>query len=119
MLEGMRRAHGHFHWAEYDSPEGVVEVRRTALRDFLEDLDVGSSAERYVAAGLPNLPFSSGAFDLVLCSHLLLLYSDELGLDGHIDALREMLRVAREVREENRCGLSQLNVTCTVSHPGK
>lgn len=98
MLEGMRRAHGRFRWAEYGSPERVVEVRRTALKDFLDDFGDERSTGRYVAAGLPHLPFASGAFDLVLCSHLLFLYSDELGLDAHVDALAEMLRVGREVR---------------------
>jgi ubiquinone/menaquinone biosynthesis C-methylase UbiE len=73
MLEGMRRAHGRFRWAEYGSPEGVVEVRRTALKEFLEDLNEERAAGRYVAAGLPHLPFPSGTFDLVLCSHLLFL----------------------------------------------
>jgi SAM-dependent methyltransferase len=98
MLEGMRRARERFHWAEYGSPERVVEVRRTALKDFLEDLTEGRAAGRYVAAGLPDLPFASGTFDLVLCSHLLFLYSDELSLDAHVSALTEMLRVGREVR---------------------
>ena len=67
------------------------------MRDFLADR-TGSRAARYVAAELPTLPFRDGAFDLVLCSHLLFLYSDEIGREAHIDAIREMLRVGREVR---------------------
>jgi len=95
MLEGMRRASGRFRWAEYASPEAVVDRRRTALRNFLVDR---SSGGPYVAAALPNLPFADDVFDLVLCSHLLFLYSDELNSAAHVEFLEEMLRVGREVR---------------------
>ncbi|MEZ5904667.1 MAG: hypothetical protein R3C69_06035 [Geminicoccaceae bacterium] len=38
------------------------------------------------------------AFDLALCSHLLFLYSEQLSYAFHLAAMRELLRVAREVR---------------------
>ena len=44
------------------------------------------------------MPFSDRSFDLALCSHLLFLYTENLSYDFHAAALREMLRVAREVR---------------------
>lgn len=60
MLEGMRRAHRRFRWAEYGSPEAVVELRRQAPNTFLEDLSNGGP---YAAAALPDLPFVDDAFD--------------------------------------------------------
>ena len=36
---------------------------------------------------LPNLPFSDASFDLALCSHLLVLYSVQLGGAFHHDAI--------------------------------
>jgi hypothetical protein len=44
------------------------------------------------------LPFSSDSFDLVVCSHLLFLYSAELSLAAHVASLEEMLGVGKEVR---------------------
>jgi ubiquinone/menaquinone biosynthesis C-methylase UbiE len=98
MLEGTRKARDRFIWDHYKSPEDVVETRRHTLKRFLADFQHPRRASRYVAARLPKLPFPNDSFDLVLCSHLLFLYSEELGLDLHITSLREMLRVGREVR---------------------
>jgi|SRR5919108_21690 ubiquinone/menaquinone biosynthesis C-methylase UbiE len=70
----------------------------SALAAFVADFQSPHPAGRYVAARLPELPFKSEFFDLVLCSHLLFLYSREFDLDMHIASLREMLRVGREVR---------------------
>jgi Methyltransferase domain len=54
---------------------------------------------RYVAAALPRLPLASGRFDLVLCSHLLFTWSNQLDAGWHHRALAELARVARgEVR---------------------
>jgi hypothetical protein len=44
------------------------------------------------------LPFASDSFDLVLCSHLLFTYSEQLSTDFHAASLQELARVAREVR---------------------
>jgi SAM-dependent methyltransferase len=98
MIEGMVRARDRFNWDVHRDPEHVVRRRRAALHAFLEDYGSSSRRASYVAARLPRLPFPEDSFDLVLCSHLLFLYSEELDLDAHVDALREMLRVGREVR---------------------
>ena len=52
---------------------------------------------RYLDAGLPSLPFADGAFDLALCSHFLFLYSQQFDAGFHVQSLRELCRVAREV----------------------
>ena len=78
--------------------EKLGELRMLAMKDFLADYEVGRRDGRYLAAGLPSLPFRSGEFDLALCSHLLFFYSEPLGLDFHRAALRELCRVANEVR---------------------
>jgi ubiquinone/menaquinone biosynthesis C-methylase UbiE len=51
-----------------------------------------------VNAGLPSLPFADGAFDLALCSHFLFLYSQQHDAAFHVQSMRELCRVAREVR---------------------
>ena len=38
------------------------------------------------------------SFDLAVCSHFLFLYTSQLSADFHVAAVRELARVAREVR---------------------
>lgn len=53
----------------------------------------------YVAAALPDLPFSEDACDLVLWWHLLLIWANHFDEHWHLAALTELARVARrEVR---------------------
>ena len=98
MLAGMRKARGRFKWDYYGSPEAVVQRRRAVLAAFVADFQGAPRSGRYVAGCLPELPFASESFDLVLCSHLLFLYSAEFDSAMHLAFLREMLRVGREVR---------------------
>ena len=87
-----------FVWKEFASPEELGKARMSAMNLFLDDYDDGRKAGRYIDASLPELPISTGQFDLALCSHYLFLYSDHLDREFHIAAILEMLRVAREVR---------------------
>ena len=89
---------GDFVWTHVRSLEDLGRRRMAALRGFLADYDAGRRAGRYVDAALPVLPFADDAFDLALSSHFLFLYSVQFDLDFHVAALREMLRVAGEVR---------------------
>ena len=68
------------------------------MRTFLADYDIGRGANRHVDAELPILPFADSAFDLALRSHPLFLYSTQLGKGLHRAAVRELCRIAREVR---------------------
>jgi ubiquinone/menaquinone biosynthesis C-methylase UbiE len=98
MLAGMLKARDRFRWDHYGTPERVIETRRAALDKFLDDFQSLASRGRYVAARLPELPFPPDLFDLVLCGHLLFLYSNELHTASHLAFIKEMLRVGREVR---------------------
>jgi hypothetical protein len=69
-----------------------------AMSDFLADYGRGRHEGRYVAAGLPRLPFADGAFGLALCSHLLFLYTVQLDEAFHHASIAELCRVAAEVR---------------------
>jgi hypothetical protein len=69
-----------------------------AMNDFLADYAAGKAQARYIDAELPNLPFPDLSFDLGLCSHFLFLYTTQLGETFHQRAIREMCRVASEVR---------------------
>jgi SAM-dependent methyltransferase len=86
-----------FVWDWYGSPGRRDQLRKDAAERFARDYVERPHA--YVAGALPGLPFHDSAFDIVLCSHLLFTWSDQLGEDWHRAALRELARVAgREVR---------------------
>ena len=87
-----------FVWDHFKNVQQLGETRMRAMRGFLDDFEVGKQNGRYIEASLPDLPFGDGEFDLALCSHFLFLYSEQLSLDFHIEAVREMCRVAREAR---------------------
>jgi hypothetical protein len=98
LVEFARQHHDTFTWRHLRSPEHMGEVRLATMERFLRDYENGTRDGRYIAAGLPGLPFADGAFDLALCSHLLFLYAEQLSLEFHVRSVTEMARVAREVR---------------------
>jgi len=83
-----------FEW--YGSPARQHELRATALESFLADRRAHPG--HYVASALPHLPFADGSFDLAVCSHLLFTWANVFDMAWHEAALREMARVATEVR---------------------
>lgn len=68
-----------------------------AAKVFMDDYQTGKSEGRYRADVLPNLGFADETFDLALTSHFLFANS-ELTLQAHVDYIKEMTRVANEVR---------------------
>jgi SAM-dependent methyltransferase len=98
ILDQTRRNAEEFVWDSIRSVEELGQIRMAAMQDFLDDYGRGKAEGRYVDAELPTLPFADATFDLALCSHFLFLYSVQLGEAFHRSAIREMCRVASEVR---------------------
>jgi hypothetical protein len=98
ILDETRLNAHEFVWDMIPSVDALGDIRMSAMRTFLEDFAATGAGRRYVAAALPVLPFTNGSFDLALCSHFLFLYSAHLTSEFHCAAVREMCRVAREVR---------------------
>ena len=85
-------------WDSIPSVEELGNIRMAAMNKFVADYDAGKKEGRYIEAALPNLKFKDKQFDLALCSHFLFLYSDQVSLSEHIKALKELCRIANEVR---------------------
>jgi len=94
----IRKNQNNYIWKAIASIEELERVRMSAMDTFLADYENGKNKGRYIEGELPTLPFENGKFDLALSSHFLFLYSMHLSAEFHLQALREMLRVAREVR---------------------
>jgi hypothetical protein len=98
ILDQTRRNAGEFVWDSIRSVDELGQIRMAAMDAFLDDFTHGKAQGRYVESELPTLPFADQSFDLALCSHLLFLYSDRLGEPFHQQSLRELCRLAGEVR---------------------
>jgi hypothetical protein len=98
ILDQTRRNQHEFVWSSIQSVEELREVRVSSMERFLEDFEDGKHDGRYVDAELPKLSFPDASFDLALCSHFLFLYSEQLSVEFHIESIRELLRVATEIR---------------------
>jgi hypothetical protein len=98
VLDQTRRNADEFVWNTIRSVDELGQVRMAAMNEFMDDYAAGKTEGRYVDAELPNLPFRESSFDLALCSHFLFLYTNHLGEAFHRSAIREMCRVAVEVR---------------------
>ena len=98
VLGQLRQNLDEFVWTHFDSVEAVAEARQKSMSAFLDDYGGPERGDRYLAGGLPSLPFASGSFDLALCSHFLFLYSQHFPLEFHLVSLRELARLAPEVR---------------------
>lgn len=98
VLEQTENNKENFVWNTIKDIDSLKEIRTSAMKKFLADFESGKAENRYVKHALPEQTrFNNLSFDLGLSSHFLLLY-DQLGLDFHINAVDEMLRICKEVR---------------------
>ena len=98
VMEQTRRNQSEFVWEQIRSPDELAEIRRAAMQEFLTDYAAGKREGRYRTTSLPTLPFADDIFDLAVCSHFLFLYSAHYSAEFHVASIRELCRVAREVR---------------------
>ena len=105
VMKQMAENTDNYVWSKISSLAELESVRMSAMKVFLEDYERGKTEKRYIYHELPNrLPLPDNSFDIGLSSHFLLLYT-ALGLDFHISAITEMLRVCQEVRIFPLCDL--------------
>jgi hypothetical protein len=105
MFLQMRTKPRLFRFKSFSSFEAAESDRRAAAQRFLADFEGNLRHGRYVRGALPLLPFLDGAFDLVLCAHLMFVYSARFDFDWHLAACLELVRVsAGEVRIHPVCG---------------
>lgn len=98
VIEQVSKNKDGFVWNNIPNVDTLGRVRMNAMRSFLADYETEKDSGRYLNASLPALPFDDGVFDLALCSHYLFLYSEHVNLKQHILSMKELCRVAKEVR---------------------
>jgi SAM-dependent methyltransferase len=106
MLAQLRAKPQLLRFKSFGSIDEAEASRRSAAERFLADYEQQFVHNRYIGAALPQLPFLDGAFDLVLCAHLLFVYVKRFDFAFHLEACRELVRVSRdEVRIHPVVGL--------------
>lgn len=98
IIAQVKATPGDWVWSYHRSSDHLKENRVRVLRRFAADYEAGKADGRYVIGELPSLGFEDNKFQLALCSHFLFLYSDQFSYEFHLASVREMLRVATEVR---------------------
>ena len=95
VSEQLKQNQNDFVWKNIKSVDELIDIRLTAMNNFIKDYENGKKEERYIQQELPKLSFENDSFDLVLSSHFLFLYSEHFDLQFHIDSILEMCRVSK------------------------
>ena len=105
VVEQMRSKPRLFRLKAFPSLDAAEADRRAAAQKFLADYEGNARHGRYVRGALPLLPFLDGAFDHVLCAHLLFIYAAQFDFAWHVAACVELVRVSGgDVRIHPVCG---------------
>jgi hypothetical protein len=97
IIEQVKQSPDDWVWQYHKSADDLRKNRERALQIFLADYQQGKVEQRYITGELPEIPVDQ-AFDLVLCSHFLFLYSDQLSYSFHQASVLKMLELGKEVR---------------------
>lgn len=98
ILEDVTENQNRYNWNSETHPniDSLFSTRHATMAKFLTDFERDRSS--YLVGTVLSLPFPDNHFDLALSSHFLVLYSEQLGTQFHIDAIRELCRVSKEIR---------------------
>jgi len=98
ILHELSKNKNDYVWKSFKDVDSLGAARMGAMRIFLADFAKSQASGRYLPVSLPELPFRNKEFELALCSHYLFLYSEHVSLEEHISSVKELCRVADEVR---------------------
>lgn len=98
MVEQVLLEQEHFDFSKEGSLEHLIKYRRLGMESFFADYKKGKEQKRYIGVTDYSLPLDDFSFDFALCSHYLFAGLDEQDADFHLKVIRELARVAKEVR---------------------
>ena len=98
MVARITRSQEKFDFSHYGSLEALIATRRQGMEKFFADYEKGKAEKRYLPINDHVLPFADFTFDFALSSHYLFADLDDQDVDFHLQAIRELARVAKEVR---------------------
>lgn len=98
MADEVRNEKEQFDFSRNGSLEQLLEYRQEGMKTFFADYERGKAEGRYFGAADYHLPYSDFSFDLALSAHYLFADLEDQSVDFHLNVIRELARVAKEVR---------------------
>ncbi len=98
MLTCLKKDQDKFNFSQYGGLPELITNRRKGMAEFFADYEQGKATERYVPLNSYSLSFPDFAFDFALSSHYLFADLEDQDIDFHLHAIRDLARVAKEVR---------------------
>lgn len=98
MTEEVMKFSEHFDFSQCGGFDNLVRNRQKGINEFIADYEKGKAEGRYVGITDYHLPFTDFSFDFALVSHYLFAELDDQTIDFHLEVIRELARVAKEVR---------------------
>ncbi len=98
MADEVRQEQDQFDFSQVGGLEQFIAQHQKGMKEFFADYEQGKKEGRYIGAADYHLPYPDFSFDLALSSHYLFADLDEQHVDFHLNVIRELARVAKEVR---------------------
>ncbi|MDF1929347.1 hypothetical protein PGH45_03725 [Legionella pneumophila] len=98
MAEEVRQHQDQFDFSRNGSLDKLLQERQEGMKQFFADYEQGKADGRYLGLTDYHLPFADFTFDFALSSHYFFADLDYQTVDFHLIAIRELARVAKEVR---------------------
>lgn len=98
MAQEVEKEQEYFDFSRNGSLEQLLAKRQLGLDEFFTDYESGKAQGRYWGVDNYQLPFADFSFDFALSAHYLFAELDEQTVDFHLKIIRELARVAKEVR---------------------
>lgn len=98
MAQEVRREQEHFDFSRCGSLDKLIAARQAGMSEFFVDYKAGKAEGRYLGVTDYHLPFVDFSFDYALSAHYLFADLDEQTLNQHLMVIKELARVAKEVR---------------------
>lgn len=97
-VQYMKNASNQYDFSLYGSMEKLIAQRREGIAECLLDYEKGKMEKRYLPLDHEALPFKDFSFDYALSSYFLFSALEEQDVDFHLQCIRELARVAKDVR---------------------
>lgn len=98
IISGIEKHQGNFFWKRFANIQALSEYRKKVFVEFFDHFSQLRNSDKYLQASLPNLPFNNDSIDLLLISHFLFLYTENINFELHCTYIKECLRVSKEMR---------------------
>lgn len=98
MAEEVKQHQDQFDFSRSGSLDKLSQERQEGMKLFFADYERGKADGRYLGVTDYHLPFADFAFDYALSSHYFFADLEDQTVDFHLFAIRELARVAKEVR---------------------